>query len=76
MSQRVHTEAFDSVLIANLVKMGVIAAIFAGLPCPKIDKNQICHNQRTILSSAPVNIGECLIQQRRLFPEFLGCVNR
>lgn len=27
MSQRVHTEAFDSVLIANLVKMGVICSV-------------------------------------------------
>lgn len=76
MSQRVHTEAFDSILIANFVKMGIKAAIFAGFPCPKTDKDQICHNQCTILSSAPVSIGQRLIQPRRLFPKFLGCVNR
>lgn len=60
MPQRVHTEAFNSVLIANFVKMGVIAAVFAGLPCPKIDKDQICHNQCTILSGAPINRGPAL----------------
>lgn len=53
-------KAFDSVLIANFVKMCVIAAVFEGLPCPKIDKDQIRHNQCTILSGAPINRGPAL----------------
>ena len=75
VSQSVHTETLDSVFITDFVKMGVIAAILTGLPRPKIDKDQISHYQRTVLTSTSINVGQRLIQQRRLLPKLLGGMN-
>ena len=72
VAQCVHTESPDSCLIAQFVKVGIIGTVLRWLSCSPVDKDKITHDQPGDCPRSPVDIFQCLREQRRfLLPRAL-----
>ena len=72
MAQSVHTESPNPCLIAQFVKVGIIGTVLCRFPGTPVDKDKITHDQPGDCPRSPVDIFQCLREQRRfLLPRAL-----
>ena len=62
VAESVHTEPFDSRLIAQLIQVGIIGAVLGRLTSSPIYENQVAHDKAFRLASPPFNVLQNLRQ--------------
>lgn len=67
VAQSVHTESPDFCLIAQFVKVGIVGTVFCRFLGTPVDKDKITHDQPGDCPRSPVDIFQCLREQRRFF---------
>ena len=65
VAQSVHTEFFNSCLIAQFVKVGIIGTVLCRFSCSPVDKNKITHTQACSFSRAPIHVFQRGVEQFR-----------
>ena len=67
MAECVHTEPFNSGLIAQLIQVGIIGAVFVGHTGSEVNKDQIPHNKLLLDTCPPIHVFQGLGKHWRFF---------
>ena len=67
MPQGVHTKSSDAGLVAKLIQVRIVGAVFGRFAGAVVDKDQVPHTQVSGLPRSTIHIFQNLRQQLRFF---------